>query len=83
MALCMYLAWAPPSLHSPPSPHSPQSPPLGRTAGSSPSGGSPLHSRASTAIMAQVAAASAGDAKALVAAQANRLELLSRSSRRR
>ena len=33
--------------------------------------------------LAQVAAASAGDAKALVAAQANRLELLSRSSRRR
>jgi len=33
--------------------------------------------------MAQVAAANAGDAKALVAAQANRLELLSRSSRRR
>ena len=51
-----HLQELPHSPHSPPSPHSPQSPPLGRTAGSSPSGGSPLHSRASTAIMAQVAA---------------------------
>ena len=68
----------PPPPRGPPSPQSPQSPPLGRTAG-----GSPLRSRASTAIVAQTAAASAGDANALVAAQANRLELLSRSSRRR